>query len=70
MGNKHIKRFNESDQEKWNMIPSECEYNGKTYRILNIDLQGGYFTLQNLEAKKGEEQILDDIDIDECNPVL
>lgn len=57
------------NQIKWNMIPGECEYNGKVYRILNIDMQGGYFTLYDTEAKKGEVQVLDDIDMEKCNPI-
>jgi hypothetical protein len=45
------------------------EYNGKIYRILNIELQGGYFTLQVLEAERGDVQVLDDIDMDKCIPI-
>lgn len=59
----------ESEESKWNIIPSRCEYNGKTYRILSIDLQGGFFTLQDLEAKKGDVQVLTDVDMDKCNPI-
>ena len=55
------------DESKWNTIPSECEYDGKVYRILNIDMQGGYFTLQDLNAKKGDIQVVDNIDMDKCN---
>jgi hypothetical protein len=57
-------------ESKWNTIPDECEYKGKIYRILNIELQGGYFTLQDLEAGKGDIQVLDNIDMDECIPVI
>lgn len=56
-----------NDEYKWNTIPSECEYGGKVYRILNIDMQGGYFTLQDLNAKKGDIQVVDNIDMDKCN---
>ena len=56
-------------ESKWNTIPSECEYDGKVYRILNIDMQGGYFTLQDLNAKKGDIQVIDNIDMDKCNPI-
>jgi len=56
-----------TDVSKWNTIPSECEYDGKVYRILNIDMQGGYFTLQDLNAKKGDIQVIDNIDMDKCN---
>jgi hypothetical protein len=56
-----------NDESKWNTIPSECEYDGKVYRILNIDMQGGYFTLQDLNAKKGDIQVIDNIDMDKCN---
>jgi hypothetical protein len=58
-----------TDDSKWNTIPSECEYDGKVYRILNIDMQGGYFTLQDLNAKKGDIQVVDNIDMDKCNPI-
>ena len=58
-----------NDESKWNTIPSECEYGGKVYRILNIDMQGGYFTLQDLNAKKGDIQVVDNIDMDKCNPI-
>ena len=51
------------------MIPSECLYKGKIYRILNIEMQGGYFTLYDKEAKKGEVQVIDDVDMDECYPI-
>lgn len=54
----------------WNMIPSLCEYQGKRYRILSIDMQGGYFVLQDLEAKKGDVQVLTDIDMDHCKPII
>jgi hypothetical protein len=57
------------DEYKWNTIPSECEYDGKVYRILNIDMQGGYFTLQDLNSKKGDIQVVDNIDMDKCNPI-
>ena len=57
------------DESKWNTIPSECDYDGKVYRILNIDMQGGYFTLQDLNAKKGDIQVVDNIDMDKCNPI-
>jgi len=57
------------DEYKWNTIPSECEYDGKVYRILNIDIQGGYFTLQDLNAKRGDIQVIDNIDMDKCNPI-
>ena len=57
------------DESKWNTIPFECEYSGKVYRILNIDMQGGYFTLQDLNAKKGDIQVIDNIDMDKCNPI-
>lgn len=58
-----------TDVSKWNTIPSECEYDGKVYRILNIDMQGGYFTLQDLNVKKGDIQVVDNIDMDKCNPI-
>ena len=76
--NKHIQSFNEHQENlnisdvsdsRWNMIPDRCEYNGKIYRILNIDLQGGYFTIQDLEAERGDVQVLDDIDMDKCIPI-
>ena len=57
-------------KSKWNMIPGNCEYKGKTYRIINIEMQGGYFTLHDTEAKKGEVQVLENIDMDECNPII
>jgi len=57
------------DESKWNTIPFECEYSGKVYRILNIDMQGGYFTLQYLNTKKGDIQVIDNIDMDKCNPI-
>ena len=57
------------DESKWNTIPFECEYSGKVYRVLNIDIQGGYFTLQDLNAKKGDIQVIDNIDMDKCNPI-
>jgi len=57
------------DESKWNTIPFECEYSGKVYRILNIDMQGGYFTLQDLNAKRGDIQVIDNIDMDKCNPI-
>jgi hypothetical protein len=64
-------KLNISDvsESRWNMIPDRCEYNGKIYRILNIELQGGYFTLQVLEAERGDVQVLDDIDMDKCIPI-
>jgi hypothetical protein len=58
-----------NDESKWNIIPSQCDYDGKVYRILNIDMQGGYFTLQDLNAKKGDIQVIDNIDMDKCNPI-
>lgn len=58
-----------NEDTKWNFIPSKCEYLGKVYRILSIDMQGGYFTLQDLSAKRGEVQVLGDIDMCKCNPV-
>jgi len=58
-----------NDDSKWNTIPSECEYDGKVYRILNIDMQGGYFTLQDLNVKKGDIQVVDNIDMDKCNTI-
>jgi hypothetical protein len=63
--------YNISDvsDSRWNMIPNRCEYNGKIYRILNIELQGGYFTLQDLEAERGDIQVLNDIDMDKCIPI-
>lgn len=57
------------EETKWNIIPTNCKYLGKVYRILNIDMQGGYFTLQNVQAQKGEVQVLENIDMDECFPV-
>lgn len=81
MKDKHIKNFNElndehyiyeSDSEyesKWLMIPNKCEYKGNIYRILDIDLQGGYFTLHDVNAKKGDVWVFPNIDMDECNPV-
>jgi hypothetical protein len=62
----HISDVSES---KWNMIPDRCEYNGKIYRILNIELQGGYFTLQDLDVERGGIQVLDGIDMDKCIPI-
>ena len=56
------------NDDKWNMIPSQCEYDGKIFRILNIDMQGGYFTLQDLEAKKGDVQVIE-VDMLDCNVV-
>ena len=56
------------ERYKWDMIPSQCEYDGKIYRILNIDMQGGYFTLQDLEAKKGDVQVIE-VDMLDCNLV-
>ena len=58
-----------NDESKWNIIPSQCDYDGKVYRILNIDMQGGYFTLQDLNAKRGDIQVIDNIDMDKCNPI-
>ena len=58
-----------TEESKWNMIPSECLYKGKIYRILNIEMQGVYFTLYDKEAKKGEVQVIDDVDMDECYPI-
>jgi hypothetical protein len=60
-----LKTFKELN-EKSITLPGRCEYNGKTYRILDIDMQGGYFTLQDLDAKKGDIQVLDNIDIEQC----
>lgn len=57
------------DESKWNIIPANCKYKDKVYRILNIDMQGGYFTLHNVQAQKGEVQVLENIDMDECDPV-
>lgn len=54
---------------KWNKIPTECVYKGKKYRILSIEMQGGFFTLQDLTAEKGEVQVLDNINMDECTNV-
>lgn len=54
---------------KWDMIPDKCEYNGKIYRILSIDLQGGCFILHDTNAKLGEVQVLDDVDMEECNVI-
>lgn len=48
-------------KEHWNMIPTHCEYNGKVYRILNIDIRNSSFTLQDLE---------DDVDMSDCNVVV
>jgi len=53
---------------KWNMIPSKCEYCNKIYNIVSIDLQGGYFTLYNPEAIKGDVMIYN-VDMEECNPI-
>ena len=44
--------------------PTQCIYKGKTYRILMIDLQGGFFTLHD-----PNEGVLDLIDIEACEPV-
>lgn len=57
------------DESKWNHIPNRCEYKGKVFRILSIDLQGGYFTLHDINSVKGQVQVLSDIDMDECNPI-
>lgn len=54
-------------KSNWKKIPTECVYKGKKYRILNIDLQGGLFTLQDLTAEKGEVQVLDNINMEECS---
>ena len=67
--NQTLKKTNTPNVSKWNTIPSECKYDGKVYRILNIDMQGGYFTLQDLNAKKGDTQVVDNIDMDKCNPI-
>jgi hypothetical protein len=48
------------------MIPNKCILNGKIYDILNIDLQGGYFTLFNPEAKRYEVRIINWVDIEDC----
>lgn len=66
---KSLYLFHETTDVMSNMIPSECEYDGKNYRILNIDMQGGYFTLQDAEAKKGNVQVLENIDILSCRPI-
>lgn len=69
-GKKNIKKIKKVLQkDKWSKIPYQCEYQGKTYRILDIDLQGGYFTLYDPEAKKGEVQVLAPIDMEKCNPI-
>ena len=67
--NQTLKKTNTPNVSKWNTIPSECKYDGKVYRILNIDMQGGYFTLQDLNAKKEDTQVVDNIDMDKCNPI-
>ena len=57
-------------ENKWNIIPTKCLYQNKVYRILNIELQGGYFTLQDPEAtKRGDLMILENIDMDLCDPI-
>jgi len=57
--------------DKWNMIPTHCIYLDKVYHILNIDMQGGYFTLSNPDAiKRGDTMILDNIDMGLCDPIL
>lgn len=55
---------------QWNFIPNKCEFNGKIYRILNIDMQSGCFTLQDTNAEKGEIQVFEDIDMEDCNPIF
>lgn len=58
------------EKNQWNIIPSQCLYQNKVYRILDIDLQGGYFTLQDPEAKeRGDLMVIDNIDMDECYPI-
>lgn len=66
-----LKREDEFQRQiKWNIIPDKCNYLGKKYKILDIDLQGGYFTLCDLEAKRGDVQALTDIDMELCDPIL
>jgi hypothetical protein len=57
--------------DKWNMIPTHCIYLDKVYRIVNIEMQGGYFTLANPEAtKRGDTMILENIDMELCDPII
>ena len=56
------------EDNKWNMIPTKCLYFEKEYNIVAIDLQGGYFTLYNPNADKGEIMIYD-VDMEKCNPI-
>ena len=56
-------------KNKWKKIPTECVYKDKKYHILQIDIQGGFFTLYDSTAKKGEVQVLECIDMEECCPV-
>jgi hypothetical protein len=67
--NCEVKEIPKSDESKWNMIPDKCEFDGKIYSILDIDLQGGFFTLYNPEAEVGEIQVLNDVDMDLCNVI-
>lgn len=45
-------------------LPGKCIYQGKEWRILNIDMQGGYFDLHDPELG-----MLEHIDIEECKPI-
>ena len=60
-----IKVYFEYESVWYNIIPTQCEYNGKVYRILNIDMQGGYFTLDDVDG----DNYIGEIDMDECTPI-
>ena len=69
------KKENEEDASPWfNLIPGKCIYKGKTWRILDIDMQGGYFTLHRWTGKYKVGRItpgnlLKNVDMDKCKPV-
>lgn len=60
-----IKVYFEYESVWYGIIPSRCEYNGKVYRILNIDMQGGYFALDEVDG----DDYIENIDMDECKPI-
>jgi len=59
-----------SKKTKWNKIPTDCVYKSKNYKILSIDLQGGFFALQDLSSEKGDVQVIENVNMDECLPIV
>lgn len=51
-------------KESWFKCPTHTKFKNKTWRILSIDMQGGYFTLH-----RPDFGCLEDIDIEECSAV-